>query len=194
MKVKDVLKLAFEFAGEKELAEKLAQSGDGALNVESGDFNDAEKRKLNEALSCFNSVNQEIASDYLPFLTRESVDATSGGFLFSSLSKRVISIFQVKDKFGFDLGFRVLSNFVETSKRAKSVVYSFLPEKLGFDDEMEFFNGLSERVYAYGVASEFLLVSGLGGDADIWEERFKESLFMLSRKHGEHRLPKRRWL
>ena len=62
------------------------------------------------------------------------------------------------------------------------------------EDEIEFFNGLSARIYAYGVASEFLLVSGVSSDAEIWEERFKESLFMLSRKHGEHLLPKRRWL
>ena len=57
----------------------------------------------------------------------------------------------------------------------------------------EMFCGLSARVYAYGVASEFLLVDGVSEDAEIWEERFKESLFVLSRKRGEHKLPARSW-
>ena len=67
-------------------------------------------------------------------------------------------------------------------------------EDMELTDTVEFFNGLSARVYAYGIASEFLLVSGVSDDAEIWEERFKESLFVLSRKRGEHRLPKRSFL
>ena len=54
-------------------------------------------------------------------------------------------------------------------------------------------NGLSARVLAYGTASEYLLVEGLSEDAEIWEDRFKRSLFMLSRKKGEHIMPRRRW-
>lgn len=186
MKVKDILKLALEFVGEKELCGKFEQESTESLN-------ENEMKKLKVMLSCFNMVNQEIASDYLPFLTKENVDASNGGILFSSLSKRVVNIYEVKDRFGFNLKFRVISNFVETKKSAKSVVYSFLPEEMSLEDEVEFFNGLSARVYAYGVASEVLLVSGLSGDAEIWEERYKESLFILSRKRGEHRLPKRSW-
>lgn len=198
MKVKDVLKLALEFVGEKQLLEKLNAQDAESQNAESQEveevvFNESEKQKLGEMLTCFNLVNQEIASDYLPFLTKESVDVSNGFFRFSDLSKNVINVYEVKDRFGFCLNFKVISNCVETKKSAKSVVYSFLPEQLGFEDEIEFFNGLSARVYAYGVASEFLLLSGLSGDAEVWEERYKESLFILSRKRGEHRLPKRCW-
>ena len=191
MKVKNILELALEFVGEKELLEKLKKTG----NKEADDvvFSEREQQKLDEMLLCFNMVNQEIASDYLPFLTKETIDATRGMFLSSELSKKVINIYEVKDKFGFNLNFKVISNCVETRKSAKTVVYSFLPEKMEMEDEVEFFNGLSARVYAYGVASEFLLVGGLSGDAEIWEERYKESLFVLSRKRGEHRLPKRSW-
>ncbi len=192
MKVKDILKLALEFVGEKELLEKVNKS-DENQGVEEIVFSERERQKLDEMLLCFNMVNQEIASDYLPFLTKETLAATRGMFLFSELSKKVVNIYEVKDKFGFNLNFKVISNCVETRKSAKTVVYSFLPESLEIEDEVEFCNGLSARVYAYGVASEFLLVSGLSSDAEIWEERYKESLFILSRKRGEHRLPKRSW-
>ncbi len=185
MTVKEILKLALELVGEKELIAKL-----DAEEV----LSEKEAEKMKTMLSCFNLVNQEIASDYLPFLTREAVDGKGGKICFSALSKTVINVYEVKDRFGFNMPFKVISNCVETARNAKSITYSFLPEKLGEDDLVEFFNGLSERVYAYGIASEFLLQSGLSDDAEIWEERFKESLFILSRKRGEHRLPKRSWL
>ena len=185
MTVKEILKLAIEFVGEKELAIKLDTEEE---------LSEKETEKMKTMLSCFNLVNQEIAGEYLPFLTREDVDVMSGKIFFSDLSKTVINIYEVKDKFGFNLPFKVISNCVEVKRKPKSVIYSFLPEMLTLDDEVEFFNGLSARVYAYGIASEFLLQSGLGDDAEIWEERYKESLFILSRKRGEHRLPKRSWL
>jgi len=201
MRVKDILKLAMEFVGEWQLLQKLErqdlqnlQNKDGSDAEAVIEFNAVEQDKLKKFVSCFNMVNQEIAGDYLPFLTKENVETSNGMILFSDLSKQVINIYEVKDRFGFNLEFKVLSNFVETKKSAKTVVYSFLPKDLQIDDKIEYFNGLSARVYAYGVASEFLLVSGLSSDAEIWEERFKESLFVLSRKRGEHRLPKRDWL
>ncbi len=194
MKVKEILFLAMEFVGEKQLLEKLKMQ-----ETQTGEQNEIvlskrEMEKLESLLLCFNLVNQEIASDYLPFLTKENVEVKGDTIAFSDLSKRVINIYEVKDKFGFNLHFRIMSKYIKTNCKAKSVVYSFLPEKMQLEDEIEFFNGLSARIYAYGVASEFLLVSGVSSDAEIWEERFKESLFMLSRKHGEHLLPKRRWL
>lgn len=188
MKVKEILKLAVEFVGERQLLEKL-QSQETSVQLD-----ESEQAKMQTLLRCFNLVNQEIAGDYLPFLFKEAVSAQNGIIMFSSLNKKLVNVYEVKDRFGFNLPFRVISNCVEVEKKARSIVYSFLPENLEMEDEVEFFNGLSARVYAYGVASEFLLLNGLGSDAEIWEERFKESLFILSRKRGEHHLPKRSWL
>lgn len=185
MTVKEILMLACEFIGEKELIEKVTSSED---------LNDVESSKLQTLLSCFNLVNQEIASDYLPFLKKEEVQVVDGKILFSTLSEQVVNVYEVKSKFGFNLSFKNFPNFVEVDKSAKTIVYSFVPQEMELTDTVEFSNGLSARVYAYGIASEFLLVSGISEDAEIWEERFKESLFVLSRKRGEHRLPKRSWM
>lgn len=185
MTVKEILILACEFIGEKELAGKISSSED---------LNDAENAKLQTLLSCFNLVNQEIASDYLPFLKREEVQVVDGKIFFSALSEQVVNVYEVKSKFGFSLSFKNFPSFIEVDGSAKTIVYSYIPEDMELTDTVEFFNGLSARVYAYGIASEFLLVSGVSDDAEIWEERFKESLFVLSRKRGEHRLPKRSFL
>ena len=59
MKVKDILKNACLFIGEKELAL--------ALEAETPSLEGKDEEKVDILLRCFNLVNQEIASDYLPF-------------------------------------------------------------------------------------------------------------------------------
>lgn len=184
MTVRDILKLVCEFVGERELAQKLATRQQ---------LQEREQQKIEIMTNCFNLVNQEIASDYLPFLHKEEVDIEDGVLNFSSLKNKVINIYEIKNRFGFNLKFRNYPNFVEVFGKGKWVTYSFLPADKALDDEVEMFCGLSARVYAYGVVSEFLLVDGVSEDAEIWEERFKESLFVLSRKRGEHKLPARSW-
>ncbi len=185
MTVKDIIKLVCEFVGEKEILYKLDSAED---------LTDREQEKVNTMTRCFNLVNQEIASDYLPFLTKETLDGKSSIINFGDLKKTVIHIIEVKNRLGMSLQFRLFPDFVEVVGKAKTVVYSYLPEELTISSDVEMLCGLSARVYAYGVASEYLLIDGISEDAEIWEERFKQSLFVLSRKRGEHVLPKRRWL
>lgn len=181
MKVLDIIKLVCEFVGEKELFSKLIV--DEALN-------EKETEKVATMQRCFNLVNQEIASDFIPFLQKEQV---CGSFInFETLSKKMISIFQVKNRFGINLKFKIFPNYVEVYGCAKTIIYSYFPDELSLQDDVQMFCGLCARVYAYGVASEYLLICG-NDDAEIWENRFKDSLFVLSRKKGEHILPKRRW-
>lgn len=186
MKVKEIIAYACGFIGEKEIAEKLNQSGTVS-------YSDKEQEKVNTLLRCFNFVNEEIASDYLPYLTTEEIDVKNSILNFSDLSKTLISVYAIKGSFGCNVRFREFPEYVEILGKAKSITYSFLPDKKDLEDEFVFFNGLSARIFAYGIASEYFLVDGLSEDAEIWEERFKESLFVLSRKKSEIKLPKRKW-
>lgn len=186
MTVREILKLVCEFVGEKEIAIKL--------NAQQ-EFTEKEQEKIAIMTDCFNLVNQEIASDYLPFMTKEEIAVNNSILNFQDLTKAVINIYEVKNRLGFNLRFKLYPNFVEIFGKAKWIVYSYLPSDVTtLEDEVPAFNGLSARVYAYGVASEYLLVDGLSDDAEIWEDRFKQSLFVLSRKRGEHIMPKRRWI
>ena len=185
MTLKDILKLVCEFVNEKEIVSKWE-------NNES--LTTKQSEKVGRMVKCFNLVNQEIASDFLPFLFEEAVNVTNGVLSYSTLTKNVINIYQLKDSLGRSLEFRNFPNYVEVKGVAKKVIYSFLPDELGLNDNVPTARGLTARVYAYGVACEYLLLEGFGSDAEIWEERFKESLFVLSRKRGEHRLPKRRFI
>ena len=64
MTVKDIIKLVCDFVGERELLAKLE-------STEAVTYTSREQEKLDLMVRCFNLVNQEIASDYLPFLTKE---------------------------------------------------------------------------------------------------------------------------
>ncbi len=184
MTVEDIIKLVCEFVGEREIYEKL--SSDENLS-------EREQEKVDLMTRCFNLVNQEIASDYLPLLTKEEVDCADNILNLSVLSKNAIQIHGIKNRFGINLRFKAFPTYVEASGVPKTVTYSYFPSELSLSDEVEMPFGLSARVYAYGVASEYLLIDGVSEDAEIWENRYKQSLFMLSQKHGEHILPKRRW-
>ena len=185
MTVKDILKLVCEFVDERDILSKWNSSTE---------LSSSEQKKVDRMVKCFNLVNQEIASDYLPFLTEEAIDVSDGPLYFANLSKTVINVYEVRNAFGFSLHFKNFANHIKIDGHGKKVVYSYLPNELTLNQDVEKLRGLSERVYAYGVACEFLLLEGFGNDAELWEERFKEALFILSRKRGEHLLPERRFL
>jgi len=185
MTVREIIKLVCEFVGEKEISIKFRDSQ--ALTAK-------EKEKVDIMLNCFNLVNQEIASDYIPYMTKEEILVENSILNFQDLQRVPIHIYEVRSRFGFNLKFKLYPEYLEIFGKAKTIVYSYLPSDVS-DLEAEVFlaNGLSARVLAYGIASEFLLVEGLSEDAEIWEDRFKRSLFMLSRRKGEHIMPRRRW-
>ncbi len=185
MKVKEIICLVCDFVGEKELQKKLS--------TESPTFSEREQEKIDIMLRCFNLVNQEIASEYIPFLTNENISVKNSILNFSSLSKNLINVYSVKNRYGVNLKFKLFSNYIEIVGNASSITYSYLPDVLNIDDEVEKVRGLTGRIYAYGVASEYLLIDGISEDAEIWEERFKQSLFVIGSKKGEHLLPKRGW-
>ena len=184
MIVKDLVIYTALFIGEKELASKLENNDS---------LTDGENERVNTLVRCFNLVNQEIASDYLPFLHTENIDVKNSILNHSNLTKKVINIFALKGSFGQNVRYKAYPNYIEVFGHAKKITYSFLPCDLALSDTVELNCGLSARIYAYGMASEYLLFDGLGEDAEIFEERFKESLFVLARKKSELRLPKRRW-
>ena len=72
------------------------------------------------------------------------------------------------------------------------IIYQAEPAELAIDSE--FYSTLPNRIYAYGIAREYYFQQTLFDEADIWEERFKNTLSIMARKRSETHIPKRRWL
>ena len=86
MKVKEIIAYACGFIGEKEIEEKLESTSTVT-------FTDKEQEKVDALLRCFNLVNEEIASDYLPYLITEEINVDNSILNYSSLSKTIINIY-----------------------------------------------------------------------------------------------------
>lgn len=183
MLLKDVIRLACDFTENETLATKI--KGEVELSTE-------EAKVVEQLEKCFNLVNNEIASEFVPIKKIEQVEVSNGKIMFSSFSKKPFKILYVKNSLGRKIRFKVFENYIMALCKKAIVCYSTLPEDLTIDDEFDTF--LPERIYAYGVAREYYFLQTKFDDADIWEERFKNSLEILCRKSYCHKLPRRRWL
>lgn len=188
MTAKDVIKVVCVFLQKEELLE-LEDLGGTAVATES------QTKELEHMLRCLNLVVNEIASDYIPLLFKETVFPTGGQILLSSLTKNPIDILRVEDRFGIRVNYKLFPDYLETIDGEVKILYSYEPtEATALSQTLENFSQkIGERVIAYGVAMEYCFICGLHDDASIWEKRFKDALLIASRKKSEIKLPKRRW-
>lgn len=182
MLVKDVISLACEFTDNKDLIE----------NLNNDTLTEEQSVIIDSLLNCFNLINEEISTEYVPIIKREVVKTSDFKVNFDDLSYKVLDIIDVKDKLGRKVKFKVFNEFIVAIADKIEVSYSIHPEKLTLSQENN--STLPERVFAYGVAREFFFMQSMFDDADIWEERFKNSLSVLTRKKHDIVIPRRRWI
>ena len=111
---------------------------------------------------------------------------------FTQFSSQPIKIISVRDTFGRPVRFKVFDSYLMALAGNVEVEYTTMPEKMDIDDE--FSSSLPERVYAYGIAREFCFLQSLFDDADVWDDRFKNTLEVLLQRKSELRMPGRRWI
>ena len=183
MSVKDIILKVCDFTENKELYKALTEEGELTPEL---------KELKEQFLKCFNLVNNEIVSEYMPSVKQESIFTSDGKVDFSSLQDRLVNIVSIKSLNGLPLKFEVFDNFLITKKGNIVIKYNAMPKELNFEDE--FTSTIPERVYAYGVVKEFYFIQALYEDAKIWDERFKNSIETFLRKKGNTFLPRRRWI
>ena len=182
MLVKDIIKIACSFTDNNELASAL-----------DGNSLTQDQTLIRDCLvNCFNLVNNEIASEYLPYLKSETIETDNFKINFTSFSEKLREIISIKDSYGNNVKYKVFESYVMVFFFYVTICYSFLPSSLSISSQ--FSSLLPERVFAYGIAREYYLGQALFDDADIWEKRFKNALMVLIRKKSEIVMPKRRWI
>ena len=182
MLVKDIIILASEFIGNNELAEGLK---DNSLSDD--------QTLLSESLvKCFNLINNEITSEYIPIIKRETIKTENFKIDFDKFSNKLLKIISVEDKFGNKLKYKVIDDYVFVFAKTVNITYSTVPQKYKLTDEFE--TNIPERVYAYGIAREFCFLQAMFDDGDLWEQRFKSSLETLSKRISSVYIPRRRWI
>ena len=189
MKVKDIILSALVFAGRDDVVKAIEE--DGELIKSDSQIKDA----LTTALLCFNSVEDELARCYLPLKATEKFISDSGEIEFKIFSERPVKILSVKNAAG-ECDFETLPDKLKTSVGEVCVEYNFAPQPKGLNDESVYSETqASTTLLAAGTASEFCLISGDAGAANLWEERYRREIDACQRKkYSGVKIPPRRWV
>lgn len=188
MIVKDIIKIACLFLG-KENFENLTELGGNETST------DSQKKELALLLKCLNLTYSEIASDYVPLLCCENIQTENGKIMFCDLTKNFCELKSLKDENGYRLKYKLFPDYILTDASKVEITYSYLPTALtSYESLVENFSKkVSEKILAFGLAMEYCFISGLYDDAEMWEKRFKDALFIKNNKKTEIKLPRRRW-
>lgn len=182
MLVKDIVMLACEFTENQDIKDSL----------ENNNLNDEQALVVESLTECFNLVNNEIACEYLPIVKVERIKGKDFKFNFDLLASKVLQVLEVRDSNGRRIKFRVFDDYFVAKAGEVEVFYSTVPKAYGLQEN--FVSVIPERVYAYAVAREYYFLRTMFDDADIWEERFKNSLQVLLAKKSTVIMSRRRWI
>lgn len=149
-----------------------------------------------DTLLLFNLKNvlNEVATEFIPVYTEETVKAVNGEVELSALTLIPVKITSVKNResnLSFtETPFRI---FIKPRVDGEVVLtYSYLPLIASQEDELPY-RDLMLRTFAFGLCAEYCLVSGLEADAEMWDMRYKDAVKEAAFPHGEHKIKKRGW-
>ena len=181
MTVKEIIMLACEMIGEDGTAEKIKNQEE---------FLEEEENLKNDLLKCFNFVQNEIATEYFPLVTKEKIKAIDGAFEISKLKERLAYIVSFKDKCGEKIKHKIMGGKIFFEGEVE-IEYCYCPTKKTLEDICEI--ALPERVVASGVLREYYLLQGLANEATVFEAKFKNSLANFAGKKCLTSMPKPIW-
>lgn len=183
MKVKDVVLLAADMLGLKERVDAYLNHGD-----EDGE------RDTNLLLRSYNTVESELALDYLPLHCEDVVQTDTGRITYGTLSMPPVRLLRVTDEDGKSVAFKIFPDYfqVETLGEVR-VSYTYAPMKKSVGDDGEYKVQASERLIAYGMAAEYCLWKGLFEEASAWEKKYKDALKKAYEAKPSKIMRSRRW-
>lgn len=175
MKIKDCIQLTAE-----------------ALNLDATLTGKSDVDKL--LLRCANSCLDEIASEYIPLESETKVKAQDGLIAYSKLGTAVYDVVEVK-KDGANVKFELLPTHIRVEKDGEyEVKFYTRPATMSISDDVPIELHLTPRVISYGIAAEYLLISGFYEEAAMYDRRFKDALNRIVAGDGAKSVKRRRWL
>lgn len=150
---------------------------------------------INSLLLAVNMTNNTIAASYLELTSIKKVDVTDEIVEYNEISdKSIIEIKRIQTLGGSKINFKILPEGLKVYHYGIcEIEYTYFPEKVGLDNEINHYLKLNELTFAMGVASEYLYIKGSIDDAYMWDKKFKNSMFNLLRPKRNIVMPARRW-
>lgn len=185
MTVKDCLSLAAAELGLSDLLEGYI-AGTGSTT--------AANRAGALLLKCYNLVENELALDYLPLTAEDEIQTQTGTVEYSALSRDAVRILQVTDENGETVKYRLFPKYLKAQPWKLKIVYTYTPKEKGLEDECECASTVSKRMFAYGIAAEYCLQTGLYEEAAVWDKKYKGAIEAAYKAAPCKRISSRRWV
>lgn len=145
-------------------------------------------------LRCANNCLDEITSEYIPLKEIKTVTAKDGRITYAQLGTAVYDVTEVKRQ-GVKENFELLPSYIVVKSDGEyEVSYYTRPNTLTLSDDVPISLHLTPRVISYGIAAEYLLISGFYEEAAMYDRRFKDALIRLTGGDKNRKVKRRRWL
>jgi hypothetical protein len=184
MEVKTVLLRVRELLNLPQEVQDGITSGGGSVWVQD---------EVNTLMQCFNAVENELAVDYLPLYHEDTVQTETGAVFYTEFSRKPVRILGVKDEKGNALKYTIFPEYLKAQAGKIVVRYTYAPEAKNVYSESDYRLQASERLLAFGVATEYCLMRGRFEEASIWEKKYKQALKTAYKAYPSVVLRTRRW-
>ena len=177
------------------LAANLLGIADGVLEYWGNPSAETAGRRDGELLlSCFQTVENELALDYLPLMAEDEVVTSTGSVKYTNLGKPAVRILCVENEWGEPLKYKLFSDRLETQSGKVKITYAYTPTAKTLDGVSEYQTAVSERLFAYGIAAEYSLAVGDTLTASYWDKKYKEAIRIAYRLRPCKKIRSRRWV
>lgn len=184
MEVRKILKNVATFLQLSDILGFLNQTQTGTLEIMS---------EVNLLVSCVNFVNNLIATDYIKLVkTKELTVSSNYEIKFENITTdEILGILSVKTVNGDKIPFVLTNTGVAVNYSGKvNIKYAYFPQDVELNGSVnDYKTKMNERIFAYGVAGEYLFIKGNIDDASMWDTRFKRALLNITRPTSSIKMP-----
>ena len=187
----DLLSIVASYLGLDEVSQYI-----DAVNIDETPENKPEV--LDFLISLVNLTMRQITRDYMPLYKEEILCSDENCQInYSDFSTAPVQIKSVSYLDGISSTFRCFPSYIKVGYQNKKylVKYSYTPSSVSdLDSEIEMPFGLKIETICFGVCYEYCISNELYSEADIWEERFKNSLLNDINGKRAKSVPIRGWV
>ena len=133
------------------------------------------KEKTDKLLACFNSVQTDIAVNYLAPTARK--DLTEKSTSLDDISVGLIRVVGVYTKDGYAVNFDIVGDRLVVREKDCYAVYEYIPSDSAIDGEFYYKDKIiGARAFAYGVCSEYCLLEMSIEESFNWESKYRQAV------------------
>ncbi len=172
MEVKSIIRKVLEILQNVDLYSRIT-SNDATITLTSEEI-----LERDIIIDCINLVQQNIATNYFNLIDTFQINNTYDVLPYSKISTlQIFNIISVKNTKNEVLKYTLKPSGIVTNKCDIVIKYAYLPKGVTINDNITTFPiGVSERIFVYGVVSEYMFVKGNIDEYNVWQNKFETEI------------------